>query len=128
MYNNEPKKSRGSLKQFILGMILLAVGLFWLFSSIRVTTGFGYGGFFGLSGIHVPSGVVVVPLLIGIAMLFLMERKVFGFIVTAVGVAVIAVAVISSVHLYFMGQSLWSYILMLSFIIVGAALVLKNLF
>ena len=57
-----------------------------------------------------------------------MRKKIFGWVVTAIGVLIILLTVMNSVSLHFVSQSLFSYILMFGFIAVGAALVLKVLF
>lgn len=120
------KSASGSLLQFVIGLILLGVGLFWIFQSVRVTSGFSSLLSFG--GWSVPNGTIVIPLLIGIVMLFAIEKKIFGWIVTGLGIAIILIAIITSVRLYFYGGNLFSYILMFGFAAVGGALVLKNLF
>ena len=121
-------KSSGSLMQFLVGLILLGAGLFWIFQSVSVSTGYGYGYLFGIGGVHIPGGTVIIPLLIGILMLFLMEKKIYGWIVIAIGVAIILLSVIMSVRLHFRGGSLFNYIMMFSLTLVGGGLVLKNLF
>ena len=121
-------KSSGSLWQFLVGLILLGAGLFWIFQSVSVSTGYGYGYLFGIGDLHIPSGTVIIPLLIGILMLFLMERKIYGWIVIAIGVVIILLSIIMSVRLHFRGGSLFNYIMMFSLTLVGGGLVLKNLF
>ena len=121
-------KSSGSLLQFLVGLILLGAGLFWIFQSVSVSTGYGYGYLFGIGDFHIPSGTVIIPLLIGILMLFLMERKIYGWIVVAIGVVIILLSIIMSVRLHFRGGSLFNYIMMFSLTLVGGGLVLKNLF
>jgi hypothetical protein len=120
------KSSSGSLLQFLIGLILMGAGLFWIFQSVRVST--GYGSIFRIGGWGIPNGTIIIPLLIGIVMLFVMERKIFGWIVTGIGIAVILVGIITSVQLHFYGTNLFEYILMFGFTLVGGALVLKNLF
>ncbi|MBE6846343.1 MAG: hypothetical protein E7508_11765 [Ruminococcus sp.] len=120
------KSSSGSLMQFLIGLVLMGAGLFWIFQSVRVST--GYGSIYTIGGWGVPNGTIIIPLLIGIVMLFVMERKIFGWIVTGIGVAVILVGIITSVRLHFYGTSLFEYILMFGFTLVGGGLVLKNLF
>ncbi len=127
MNGNKPKKSSsGSLLQFVIGLILLGVGLFWIFQSVRVTSGFS--SFLSFGGWSIPNGTVVIPLLIGIIMLFVMDKKIYGWIVTGIGLAIILIAIITSVRLHFYGGNLFNYILMFGFALVGGALVLKNLF
>lgn len=122
----KPKHEKNILIEFLVGLVLLGVGLFWIFQSVSVTSSFG--GFMRFGGFYAPNGTVIIPLLIGIIMLFLMERKVFGWIVTAIGIAVILIAIIMSVHLRFNGGSLYNYILMFGFTGVGGGLVIKSLF
>lgn len=117
--------SSGNLLEFIIGLGLLAVGLFWIFQSVRVTS--YYGTFYHFGGMNLPNGTIIIPFLIGIVMLFLMEKKVFGWIVVGLGVAIILISIITSVRLYFNGGNLFNYILMFGFTLVGGALVLKNL-
>ena len=124
--NSRKKSSSGSLMQFLIGLILMGAGLFWIFQSVRVST--GYGSIYRIGGWGVPNGTIIIPLLIGIVMLFVMERKIFGWIVTGIGIAVILVGIITSVRLHFYGTSLFEYILMFGFTLVGGGLVLKNLF
>lgn len=120
--------SSGSLLQFLVGLILLGAGLFWIFQSVSVSTDYGYGYLFGIGGIHIPSGTVIIPLLAGILMLFLMEKKIYGWIVVAIGIVIILLSIILSVRLHFRGGSLFNYIMMFSLTLVGGGLVLKNLF
>ena len=120
--------SSGSLLQFLVGLILLGAGLFWIFQSVSVSTGYGYGYLFGIGDMHIPSSTVIIPLLIGILMLFLMEKKIYGWIVIAIGIVIILLSIIMSVRLHFRGGSLFNYIMMFSLTLVGGGLVLKNLF
>ncbi|MGN0621234.1 MAG: hypothetical protein ACI4I9_05140 [Porcipelethomonas sp.] len=121
-----PKKEKNELLQFFIGLLLLGVGLFWVFQTVKVST--LWGSFYHIGGFSVPNGTVIIPLLIGIVMLFMMERKIFGWIVTALGVAIILLTVIMSVRLYFTTTSLFNYVMMFGFIAVGGALVLRALF
>lgn len=118
-------QEKNELLQFFIGLILLGVGLFWIFQSVTVTTmfsGFRFGSW------HIPDGTVILPLLIGIVMLFVMRRKIFGWIVLTIGVLAILLAVMNSVRFHFASTSLFEYIFMFGFVAVGGALVLKALF
>ncbi len=127
MNNTEKSRSSsGSLMQFLIGLVLMGAGLFWIFRSVDVSS--GYGSIFRIGSWGVPNGTIIIPLLIGIVMLFVMERKIYGWIVTGIGIAIILVGIITSVRLHFYGTSLFEYILMFGFTLVGGGLVLKNLF
>lgn len=117
---------KNDLLSFFIGMLLLGGGLFWIFQSVRVTT--SWGGFYRFGMWEMPNGVIIIPLLIGIIMLFMMRRKIFGWIVTSIGILAILITIMNSVSFRFVSQSLFSYILMFGFTAVGAALVIKGLF
>lgn len=120
------RHGKNDLLEFFLGLVLLGGGLFWIFQSVRVTTSWGTIWRFG-SWI-MPNGVIIIPLLIGIIMLFMMRRKIFGWIVVSIGILAILLSIMNSVSFHFNSRSLFEYILMFGFVAVGAALVLKSIF
>ena len=72
--------------------------------------------------------MIMVPLIIGIAMLFLMDRKVFGWIVVAIGVIIILAAIISSVHIHWRTTNMYMFILMFGMVAAGGGMMLRELF
>lgn len=126
-YDISSSHGKNDLLAFFIGLILLGGGLFWIFQSVRVTTSWG-SYFYHIGSWGVPNGVIVIPLLIGIVMLFMMRRKIFGWIVVSIGILAILISIMSSVSLRFLSRSLFEYILMFGFVAVGAGLVLKSLF
>lgn len=123
-----PRKTSSDLLQFFMGLILAGVGLFWVFKNVHVETGWLMGlgnGFFS----RIPTGVVTIPLIIGIVMLFFMERKrIFAWVVTVIGILIILLAIILSVQLRLERLQLYEYVLMFGFIAAGSGLLLKTLF
>ena len=61
------KKQRNPLAQFVIGMVMLAAGLYWFLSNVSVSTYFGLS----LWGFRFGAGLVVVPFIAGIIWLFL---------------------------------------------------------
>lgn len=120
--NNPKKKSSPSFLQFLIGLIMLGAGLFWIFQSVYVTSSFHIGG------LTAPNGTIIIPLLIGIVMLFLMERKIYGIIIIAIGIVIILISIITSVRLFYHGGNLINHTMMFGLTAVGGGLVLKNLF
>lgn len=120
------RHGKNDLLEFLIGLILLGGGLFWIFQSVRVTT--SWGTMWRIGGFSMPNGVIIIPLLIGIIMLFVMRRKLFGWIVVAIGILAILLSLMNSVSFHFISKSLFEYILMFGFVAVGAALTLKALF
>ena len=68
------KETKNELLQFVGGIVMLAVGLFIFSQKVIVhSSWFGYGGF-SVAGIRISSGLVIVPLIIGIIWMFA-DRK-----------------------------------------------------
>ena len=63
-----------------------------------------------------------------IGMLFMMERKIFGWIVLAIGIAIILASVFLTTHLYWKTTSAYTFIFMFGLTAAGAGLVIKQLF
>jgi hypothetical protein len=72
--------------------------------------------------------MVLLPAVIGIGMLFMMERKIFGWIVLAIGIAIILASVFLTTHLYWKTTSAYTFIIMFGLAAAGAGLVIKQLF
>lgn len=119
-------KEKNPLLCLFGGIALLAAGLYWLTQSVEVSSGFGMGKFM-LGGMAIPSGLIVVPLLLGIFWAVLKPGSFGAKIVIVAGVVIIVAAIIASVELHFIRKSLYEYILMLGMIFVGAALLARVL-
>lgn len=118
---------KNPLLTFFAGLIMLVAGLYWLFNSVVVES-FGWGfGSFRFGGILVPSGLVVVPLIVGVFWLVVNPKSFFAKILTVAGVVVIVASVIASVRLRFESKSLYEYIIMLILIVAGAGLLARVL-
>ena len=126
---SRPKKTRNELLEFFIGLILLGVGLFWLFQRTSVQT----FGIFGGAGIALgnflsPTGAVIIPLVIGIILLFFLDNRIVGWVVTVLGLAIIVLAIILSVRINFERTSMFDFILMFGFMAAGSGLLLRVLF
>lgn len=118
------KKEGNLLLQFIIGLALLVAGLYWFLTSVTVTTGFGR---FSIGRMDIGAGLVVVPFLVGIIMLFFNFDSILAKIVTGLGLLVIIASVIGNTDFKIRQMSLYAYLVMLVMIFGGTALVLKVL-
>lgn len=128
-YNDRREKNRNDLLQFFVGLLMLAAGVFMIFQNLSIESTWGYGGYlFSFGGFNLPNGTVFVPLFIGIVMLFLMERKIFGWIFVAVGLVIILAAVLMSVRMHWIRTNAYMFVLMFGLTAAGGGLVLRQLF
>lgn len=110
----------------ILGIAAMAGGLFMIGQLVTVTS-FGFS-MLRVGGFSVPSGTVVIPLLVGIGMMVYNHRSLAAKIVTVVGVVCILLSLLLGVRLRFLSASLYEYVLMFGLVAAGAALLLRYWF
>ncbi|MBQ5334737.1 MAG: hypothetical protein J6Z45_02185 [Oscillospiraceae bacterium] len=123
------KKEGNELLRFFCGLLLFGAGMFMIFQNLTVTSTWGYGGsIFRLGGINIPNGTIMIPLLIGIALLFLCDRKLWGWLFIAVGIVIILAAVLMSVSIQWHTSSAWNFIIMFGMAFAGGAMMIRELF
>lgn len=115
-------KSRNDLVVFLVGVIMLAAGLYWFMSSVTVYTGF-YTRFFGIN----TGGLIVIPFIVGIAWIFAKPNSIGGKLILIIGVVIILASIIAGTKFSFNRRNLYEYLIMLICIVGGASLTLKVL-
>lgn len=118
------KKRRNEFLEFVVGILLLVVGLYWFMSSVTVTSGF-FGMMMG--GFRV-GGLVVVPFLVGIVWMFINTEAILAKVVAILGFILIIASIIASTTFIFRSRTLYEYLLMLVFIFGGLGLIMRVLF
>jgi len=111
----------GGLGEFFLGVVMAAAGGYLLTNQVTVTSGFwqlwGYNAF----------GLSLLPLLVGIGVLFFNGRSVLGWLLTAVGAVIILVGVLVHLQIFFRPTSLFNTLVMLGLLAGGLGLVARSL-
>ena len=122
--SNFLKKDEGNPElELLIGIVLLAAGLFMLSKRVIVHTGW-YMWRFG--GFNLSSGTVIIPLIIGIIWYFYNPKSFMAKLVMGLSVVFIVVSIIMSVSLNFMSTSMFDYILILGMAAAGVGLILKG--
>ena len=111
----------GGTGQFFLGAAMVVAGGYLLLNQVTVTSGFWHlGGYntFGLS---------LLPLLVGIGLLFFNGRSVAGWVLTGAGAVIILVGILVHLQIFFRPTSLFNTLLMLALLAGGLGLVARSL-
>lgn len=119
------KNAKNELLQFLAGLAMLVAGLFIFSQKVVVYTSFWGGLSFG--GMRMTSGLIIVPLIIGIVWMFASGASLPSKIMTGLGVLLIIVAVIVSTSIRLTTMSLYEWLIILVLIFGGAALDAKVL-
>lgn len=131
-FGGKPKRSfegaggtPGGVGEFFLGVLLAAVGFFLLFSHVQVHSSFW--NFMGLGGAGRSFGVSLVPLLIGVGILFANAKSVAGWILSVAGLLLILAGILVNLDIYFQTTSLMNTLVMLIMIAGGGGLIVRGL-
>ncbi len=118
-----PGGTPGGLGEAFLGLGMMAFGIFLVFDRVTVHTSFWrFAGGAGSS-----FGITLLPLLVGIALLFANGKSVAGWILSIVGVGLILLGVLLNLDIYFRPTTLWHTIAMFGLIAGGLGLFVKSL-
>jgi hypothetical protein len=115
----------GGVGEFVTGLVIAAVGFFLLFSHVQVHSSFW--NFMGLGSAGRSFGVTLIPLLLGIGILFVNGKSLFGWILTIGGLLIILAGILVNLDIYFQGTSLMNTLIMLACIAAGLGLIVKGL-
>ncbi|MGA2261340.1 MAG: hypothetical protein ABSH28_07885 [Acidobacteriota bacterium] len=111
----------GGSGQFLIGLIMAGVGAYLLLNQVEVTTSWWhYGGFntFGLS---------LLPMVLGVGILFFNGKSTVGWILALLGFAIIIAGILMNMDIYFRRTSLYNTLVMLVLLAGGFGLIAKSL-
>jgi hypothetical protein len=111
----------GGVGEFLLGLGMAVAGAYMLTERVTVTS--GYWSMWGYSAF----GLSLLPLVIGIGLLFYNGKSIAGWLLTFAGAVIILAGVIMNLQIYFQATSLFGTIVMLVLLAGGIGLVARGL-
>ncbi len=139
---------------FLLGAVLLSMGVFLFFNQVMVSSqpigrglrfgrswgggygsgygggdfGGGWGGGFGMpQGLGDSFGLLLIPLVIGVCLLFALRNQRWGWFLVLASVAALAVGVLQTLIMRFQPTTLWNLLTMMALIGSGGGLMFRSL-
>jgi hypothetical protein len=112
----------GGLFHFLIGFALTCVGGYLLSNQVSVVG--SYWSFYGAN----TFGVTLLPLLIGVCILFWSGRNLVGWILVTAGALFIFAGVIANLHIFFQPTSLFNTLVMLILFVGGLGLMARALY
>lgn len=109
----------GGLGYFLMGCVMTCVGGYLLTNQVSVVS--SYWSFYGTN----TFGITLIPMLIGIGLLFFSGRSVIGWLLTAAGALFILAGVLANLHIYFQPTSLFNTLVMLILLVGGLGLIAR---
>ena len=111
----------GGLGHFLLGFAMACTGGYLLTHQVMVAS--SYWSFYGAN----TFGITLIPMLLGVVLLFWNGRSVLGWLLTAAGALFIFAGIIANLHIYFQPTSLFNTIVMLVLLAGGLGLMARAL-
>lgn len=116
---NDVGGTSGGLGEFLLGFALACVGGYLLTNQVMVAG--SYWSFWGGN----TFGITLIPMLIGVGLLFRNGRSIAGWLLTAAGALFILAGVLANLRIYFQPTSLFNTIVMLVLLVGGLGLIAR---
>jgi hypothetical protein len=114
----------GGTKTFLLGIVMICIGGYLLMNQVSVNGGYWRWGGWDNAGTN--FGITLIPLLLGIAILFANGRSIVGRVLTGLGALVILVGIIANLDIHFRQTSLFNTLVMLICLVGGIGLVVRS--
>lgn len=111
----------GGIGRFFIGVIMVGIGAYLFLSQVEVTT--TWGRFWGYNSF----GLSLVPLLLGIGVLFYNGRSVAGWVLTILGFGFIVAGILMHLDIYFRPTSLYNTLVMLVLLAGGFGMIARSL-
>lgn len=118
----------GGIGTFVLGVVMAGAGLYLLFRGIIVRPSFGFGTVaFSVGGFPVTTGVILVPLMLGVGGIFYDSRRIWGWLVLALSLLALVAGVIANLNIRLVTMSLFDLLVILVLLVGGIGLLLRSL-
>lgn len=118
----------GGLGRFFIGLAMLIGGVYLLLNSINVYSHYGFGArLYSMQGFGITSGMIMIPFMFGVAMIFYDSKNYFGWILAGGSLLALVFGVISSIQFTFQSMSAFDLIVILVLTAGGLGIFLSSL-
>lgn len=120
--------TEGGIGSFLIGLIMMIGGGYLLLNAIVVRPTFGFGSrVFGIGGMPITSGMVLIPFMLGIGLIFYNSRNWIGWLLAGGSLLALVFGVIANMNLQLARMSAFDLIVILVLLVGGIGLFLRSL-
>ena len=120
--------SAGGLGQFFIGFFMFCGGIYMLLNSITFYANYAFGArIYGLGGYNITSGMIMIPFMFGVGMIFYNAKNVFGWLLAAGSLTALIFGVISSIQFHMRPMSAFDLAVILVLTVGGLGIFLRSL-
>jgi hypothetical protein len=118
----------GGVGSFLLGLGLMIVGFYLFLKSVHVNYGFAaWGPMYSIGGWHLTGGIILIPAIIGIAMVFSNGASFLGWLLLVGSLLALFAGIITSINFTLSGMPLFDLLVVLFLIAGGAGIFIRSL-
>jgi len=119
--------TEGGIGRFFLGLTMLVGGGYLFFSHIMVRNNYSFGSsLYRIGGFEITSGIVLIPFIFGIGMMFYNSKNIIGWILACASLVMLGLGVISQIQFRMVTMSSFRLIMILVLFIGGLGLFLSS--
>lgn len=120
--------TEGGTGRFFVGLIMLVAGGYLFLHSINVSIGMGLGyQFFSIWGFGITSGMVLVPFIFGIGMVFYDAKNWIGWLLAGASLVMLGFGVIAQTRFHLNAMTAFDLLTILVLLVGGIGLLLSSL-
>ena len=118
----------GGLGRFLIGLVMLCGGLYLLLNSINIYSNYGFSArLYRVGGYGVTSGMIMIPFMFGVGMVFYNARNIFGWLLAGGSLVGLIFGVIASIQFTFQSMSAFDLVVILVLSVGGLGILLSSL-
>jgi hypothetical protein len=112
------------MRTFFLGIVMVLIGGYLLFNQVQVAG--NYWNWRGIGGYGQSFGITLIPMLLGVGILFFNGKSFIGRILAGGGLLLIVVGIVANMDIHFQRTSLFNTLVMLVCLVGGIGLVVRS--
>jgi len=118
----------GGVLTFLVGLVMTCGGFYLLLNAIVLRASFGFGyRVYSVGGFGITSGMIMIPFLFGVGMIFYNGRSTLGWLLTVGSLVALIFGVLSTVNFTLRGMSAFDLMVILILAFGGIGLLLRSL-
>jgi hypothetical protein len=120
--------TEGGTGRFFIGLIMIVAGGYLFLHSINVSIGMGLGyQFFSMWGFGITSGMVLVPFIFGIGLVFYDAKSWIGWLLAGASLVMLGFGVIAQTRFHLNAMTAFDLLTILVLLVGGIGLFLSSL-
>ena len=120
--------TEGGIGRFFIGLVMMVAGGYLFLHNIHVSLGLGMGyRFFSFWGVGITSGMVLVPFLFGVGMIFYSAKNIIGWIFALGSLVMLSFGVIAQTRFHLRDMTAFDLLTILVLLVGGIGLFLGSL-